>query len=801
MALLALPNELVTQVAQFLPTEADLSRFSRTCRRLQAPVGVVLYRRNRESNTALTWAARKNIPTIFQHAVNAGTRISESKAPLLFDAALRGHVRVLKTLLSMYKLESFVWDCMASTPLIVAIQNGHTDVVRVLLEHGADPLLPSRFDRGETPLHTVARYPREVDIAAMLVNASSDIAPRQRPDGTPLHLAARSGHVRMVEMLLDRGADYMQIENNSTPLGLAVKGGHLVTAKVLLKKSPDLKGHVVAGLPMLNAVAGECTAEMALLLLQHGASQHEGVDQGDLPLHTAASKGNAAVIRVLLDHGARVDDQCVDGKTALLHAVMSEQANAVKILLDAGANTLLMTTSGHQPLHLVSDRDGPMIVDALLDHGADMAARDAEGVSPVASAMKKGLSQVVMRLVERGADVDDKTSKLPLLSLAIDNGDLDTVSFLHSHGADLAAVDEFGCTALHVAAKNGHVDIAKFLLGHGADCQAVDSYGWTPLLLAAANGYDSVAEVLIQKGADLEQANKQQYTPLLIAAENGNLEVVEMLLASGASLQATNSSGTGPAMAAATCGHVRVLKRLLATGKVDINQRDIDNRTALLLAAMRGREAIVNVLLSQEPPPVCDTKDKWGATPLIMAARNGQASILRRLLELENQPLHEQDMFGRSALDWAARSGKAEAFALLASVAGDDARHTQLADQAEAIRFSQTSCYCDVCGRCTISAMRDRAQGCEACGWGDNVVFIICAPCADNGARCRGEGHTWEPHECGCGDGSDYEEEESDDESGEEDEDESDEESSEEEEESEHESGAESSADEATDAS
>ncbi|KAL3963107.1 hypothetical protein ACCO45_000111 [Purpureocillium lilacinum] len=580
MALLALPNELVTQVAQFLPTEADLSRFSRTCRRLQGPVGVVLYRRNRESNTALTWAARKNIPTIFQHAVNAGTDISESKAPLLFDAALRGHVRVLKTLLSMYKLESFVWDCMASTPLIVAIQNGHTDVVRVLLEHGADPLLPSRFDRGETPLHTVARYPREVDIAAMLVNASGDIAPRQRPDGTPLHLAARSGHVRMVEMLLDRGADYMQIENNSTPLGLAVKGGHLVTAKVLLKKSPGLTGHVVAGLPMLNAVAGECTAEMALLLLQHGASQHEGVDQGDLPLHTAASKGNAAVIRVLLDHGARVDDQCVDGKTALLHAVVSEQANAVKILLGAGANTLLMTTSGHQPLHLVSDRDGPMIVDALLDHGADVAARDAE---------------------ERGADVDDKTSKLPLLSLAIDNGDLDTVSFLHAHGADLAAVDEFGCTALHVAAKNGHVDIAKFLLGHGADCQAVDSFGWTPLLLAAANGYDSVAEVLIQKGADLEQANKQQYTPLLIAAENGNLEVVEMLLASGAGLQATNSTGTGPAMAAATCGHVRVLKRLLATGKVDINQRDIDNRTALLLAAMRGREAIVSVLLSQEP--------------------------------------------------------------------------------------------------------------------------------------------------------------------------------------------------------
>ncbi|KAJ6437271.1 ankyrin repeat protein [Purpureocillium lavendulum] len=757
MALLALPTELVTHVAHFLPTERDLNTFSQTCRRIYGPVNLALYRRNQGSNTALTWGARKNIPAIFQHAVDAGIDIRECRLPLLFDAALRGHARVLEALLSQWGLKSFQWAYQQDTPLTIAILNDHTRVVRVLLDYGADPSLPLPAADGETPLHYVARRPRPSteEMAAMMIDASTNIAPIHADDGTPLHVAACHGFTSMVAKLLDRGADYAQLDPcSSTPLGLAVWGGHMETTRLLLGKCPDTTGHFTTGEPMLCAVAGSCTKEMMMLLLQHGADPNESGSEGAFPLQRAAEDGNMTAVRILLDHGAVVDAQCSRGRTALHEAVYIESVDTVKLLLEAGANTLGETMYGDQALHMISPSAPKEIVDMLLDHGADVTAKNGRGQSPVAVAVKSSRWQVAKALVERGADVNDNTGGSPLLLLAAEKGDDSMVAFLHERGANIGAVDDKGRTALHIAVQHRHNGVLQFLLDHGADVQVKDSSGWTPLQYASAEGLAEDVDLLIAKGANLESVNSYGNTALHIAAEHDNFEVVDVLLASGANELATNAMGWTPAMVAATCmqEYDETFNRLLESGKVDIDQRDIDGRTALFLASMRGKSWIVTDLLSRDPAAASDTKDRYGSTPLIMAARCGHADTITSLLESGDRSILEQDCFGYNAIYWAERCDNPRAREILISALGSDESRPEPSqvEPAERTRFKEAACWCDVCGRCTITPLSDGVQACKECKVGDDAVFVICAFCASNGAKCRGNDHTWDIHECHC---------------------------------------------------
>ncbi|TQV95160.1 ankyrin repeats (3 copies) domain-containing protein [Cordyceps javanica] len=156
MSLHALPNEIIVQIAQFLPSERDLYYLGRY-------------------------------------------------------AASLGHVRALEALLKHGEIASFVWEVNESTSLLDGIRANHTEVVKLLLDHGADPLqsLQSRFRHSETPLHYAAERPNtNPDIVAMLIEAANGIAPYHPRYGTLLHVAAYHGHTKMAEILLDGGADH-----------------------------------------------------------------------------------------------------------------------------------------------------------------------------------------------------------------------------------------------------------------------------------------------------------------------------------------------------------------------------------------------------------------------------------------------------------------------------------------------------------------------------------------------------------------------------------------------------------------
>lgn len=146
----------------------------------------------------------------------------------------------------------------------------------------------------------------------MRVELGKEVDPnRKNPDNlTPLHLAARQGHLEISRLLLEKGADPNRMQNTTarTPLHLAVQHQHEQVTKLLLERgaNPNLvarygKGETLAPLQLAARSGG---GEIARLLLRYGArlgSRCSGC--GSQLLHLAARTGHAGLARLLLAQG------------------------------------------------------------------------------------------------------------------------------------------------------------------------------------------------------------------------------------------------------------------------------------------------------------------------------------------------------------------------------------------------------------------------------------------------------------------------------------------------------------------
>ncbi|XP_046746428.1 LOW QUALITY PROTEIN: transient receptor potential channel pyrexia-like [Diprion similis] len=162
---------------------------------------------------------------------------------------------------------------------------------------------------------------------------------------TPLHLAACSGSVEIIEELLKHNSnpEKWDAHRKCTPLHCAAAAGDVKSVKLLLKSGAN----VDAGLsgnsmehektPLHYAVpneASDCVEE----LLRAGASPNNSVVYTETPLHVAASLGSARCVGLLLNYGADVRVQFGSARSTPLHLAAEEgSADCTKLLLEAGA--------------------------------------------------------------------------------------------------------------------------------------------------------------------------------------------------------------------------------------------------------------------------------------------------------------------------------------------------------------------------------------------------------------------------------------------------------------------------------
>ncbi|XP_066542576.1 ankyrin repeat domain-containing protein 50 isoform X2 [Hoplias malabaricus] len=577
------------------------------------------------------------------------------------------------------------------TPVLV-----QHDVLQLLMKSGVYPPTCSPDNGASVGVHCVGggrgivqqALQREDSVRALL-DSGINVNRTDPSDGrTLLSTAAHAGLVDVTALLLCRGADpTLSDHQGQTALTLAARQGHIGVLQILLEWAHDqgcdtpsvraLLEHADSeGWTALRSAAWGGHKDAVKMLLEAG-TEVDGCDpDGRTALRAAAWGGHEEVLLTLLGHGAKVDRMDHEGRTALIAAAYMGHKEAVEILLDAGAEVDLADGDGRTALSVAAlcvpsaagGRGHGEVVSLLLERGANPEHKDRDGMTPLLLASYEGNEELVELLLEAGADVDESagahpSAVTPLLAAAA-MGHVGTVNRLLFWGAAVDGIDGEGRTALCLAAAKGSVEVVRALLDRGLDENHKDDLGWTPLHAAACEGHKGVCAVLTEQGsmARVSELDMEGRTALILAAQEGHCSTVRLLLDRKSPIDRRGYDGHSALSAAALQGHTELVELLLRRG-ADTDVRDAEGRPLLYLLILEGRLNIATLLIEKGGVPL-ESRDTEGRTALHVASWQGDLGGIGLLLKHGADP-NTVDSEGRPPLHSVAWRGHTAAGKLL----------------------------------------------------------------------------------------------------------------------------------------
>ncbi|XP_032386410.1 ankyrin repeat and SOCS box protein 10 isoform X1 [Etheostoma spectabile] len=214
---------------------------------------------------------------------------------------------------------------------------------------------------------------------------------------TPLHITAGRGFTECLRLLLQRGANVDLAPRGTTALHESCENCQPECTKLLLIHGANANALTEDGLMPLHFCTSPESVGCAKYLLQYGAAiSGRTLDEGDTPLHVAASNGLPEHTELYLRYGAAVDKQNNEGVTPLIAACSEPQEvqeleryfKVCQKLLAAGANVHAMDQDKNTALHKACKNVNPDIVDLLLANGACVNDMSYGGESPMHNILK-----------------------------------------------------------------------------------------------------------------------------------------------------------------------------------------------------------------------------------------------------------------------------------------------------------------------------------------------------------------------------------------------------------------------------
>ncbi|KAJ3564760.1 hypothetical protein NP233_g8076 [Leucocoprinus birnbaumii] len=184
----------------------------------------------------------------------------------------------------------------------LAASNGHDNVIRILLDKGANIEAPNK--NSKTPIH-LAALNGHAGVVNLLLDAGAKINARDSNGQTPIHLAAANGQDEMVKNLACWGADVnAQDDRNRTPVHLAAGHGHVKAVEALASNGAEIDSPNIRGRRPIHWAATCGRIDVVRFLISKDANIKAQDNNGDTPIHLAAACGHTEVVRCLLEEEA-----------------------------------------------------------------------------------------------------------------------------------------------------------------------------------------------------------------------------------------------------------------------------------------------------------------------------------------------------------------------------------------------------------------------------------------------------------------------------------------------------------------
>ncbi|BBN13271.1 hypothetical protein Mp_6g02230 [Marchantia polymorpha subsp. ruderalis] len=448
--------------------------------------------------TTLMWACQNGhedvVKLLLEHKASV-MMTSEEGWNCLHYAAINGHHEVSSLIIescrnvidSAIRGKESLSSMLGLTSLMLASILGHHDVVKLLLEHKASVMMTS--EEGWNCLHYAARSghfevskliheacPEIIKYGTIRSKGSADLE-YMDSNLTPLMLACRDGHERIVELLVKHKADVrMRTELGWNCLHYAGRCGHFEVSRLIIKACAEMindrteNGNLGGGRSTLMVACENGYEDVVKLLLEHKADVMIFSDYGWNCFHYAAGNGHFEVSKLILEACPEIKNRGTLGGD-IINSRSSSSSTPQR-------STPVVNVKNKTGLMLACENGHEQVVRLLLAHKADVMVYSETGWNCLHYAAESGHSEVSSLSIEEFPQLRDSTTRC---------------------AAKCTPYCRFsGRTALMLASESGHHDVVKLLFEHKASVMMTSEEGWNCLHYAAMSGHHEVSSLIIE---------------------------------------------------------------------------------------------------------------------------------------------------------------------------------------------------------------------------------------------------------------------------------------------------------------
>ena len=450
---------------------------------------------------------------------------------------------------------------------------------------------------------------------------------------TLLHIAALKGNIKIMNLLLDKGADvHARDSKESTPLFYAVYSGNVQTVQFLVSRGADIHArNDIEQTPLHKAVLDPPSfikpakhkkqkkkwtskeagfVKIIKYLIAAGADKNAQDNRGDTPASLCVQYVNISSLEALLELGVDITVADFKNRTILHKAVGSISQNpngtygkrmkifhmvlnAQEIKKIVNKQEIFGNTALHSAFYFNEGQSLAFLVNRLLEvEGINPLIRDRHGLTPRALAENKGLSDIAEQFKafeKKKSETHDGFRFLNQpLCLGVCLTELDRTHKTHLSPVGL---DPVKASSSSLFASQPRSDVSRL--------------GERLHYFSTRGDHESIKDLFGLYSREyiksfIDYSDSQGNRALLIAVIEGHPGVVKILIQFGADVNSKNNRGSSPLSQATVSGHLDMVSYFLSLPEIDVNTVDKNGWTPLYIASREDNSEMVLLLLSHK---------------------------------------------------------------------------------------------------------------------------------------------------------------------------------------------------------